>query len=55
MKTKLPSLNNAIATFWAEMKARGTANNVAVVRGSELGRTISGNSNSGSDHARGGT
>ena len=54
MGNKLPSLNHAVATFWAEIKAQGLANNVVVVQGSEFGRTISPNSNLGSDHAWGG-
>ena len=54
MENKLPSLNHAVATFWAEIKAQGLANNVVVVQGSEFGRTITPNSNQGSDHAWGG-
>jgi uncharacterized protein (DUF1501 family) len=42
---KFPSLNHAVATFWAEIKAQGLANNVVVIQGSEFGRTISANSN----------
>ena len=53
-KNKLPSLNHAVATFWAEIKAQGLENSVTVVQGSEFGRTISPNSNKGSDHAWGG-
>lgn len=51
MENKLPSLNHAVATFWAEIKAQGLADNVVVVQGSEFGRTITPNSNTGSDHA----
>ena len=54
LENKLPSLNEAVATFWAEIKAQGLANNVVVVQGSEFGRTITPNSNLGSDHAWGG-
>ncbi|KAL7554934.1 hypothetical protein ACHAWF_018496 [Thalassiosira exigua] len=53
-ENKLPSLNHAVATFWAEMKAQGLENNVVVIQGSEFGRTITPNSNAGSDHAWGG-
>lgn len=45
MKNKLPSLNHAVTTFWAEIKAQGLANNVVVIQGSEFGRTITPNSN----------
>jgi hypothetical protein len=45
LNNKLPSLNHAVATFWAEVKAQGLANNVVVIQGSEFGRTISANSN----------
>lgn len=51
LQNKLPSLNHAVATFWAEMKAQGLDSNVVVVQGSEFGRTITPNSNQGSDHA----
>jgi len=54
MENKLPSLNHAVATFWAEIKAQGLEDNVVVVQGSEFGRTITPNSNQGSDHAWGG-
>ena len=54
MENKLPSLNHAVRTFWAEMKAQGLENSVTVVQGSEFGRTITPNSNAGSDHAWGG-
>ena len=43
---KLPSLNHAISSFWAEIKAQGLENSVVVVQGSEFGRTITPNSNS---------
>lgn len=45
MAEKLPSLNHAVAAFWAEMKAQGLENNIVVVQGSEFGRTITPNSN----------
>ncbi len=45
LKNRLPSLNYAVSTFWAEIKAQGLANNVVVIQGSEFGRTISANSN----------
>ena len=45
MQNKLPSLNHAVATFWAEIKAQGLASNVVVVQGSEFGRTMTPNSN----------
>ena len=54
LENKLPSLNDAVASFWAEIKAQGLANSVTVVQGSEFGRTITPNSNEGSDHAWGG-
>lgn len=41
----------AVANFWAEMKALGMKDQVIVLIGSEFGRTINPNSNSGSDHA----
>jgi hypothetical protein len=46
----LPSLNKGLRNFWNEIKAQGIQNNVLVIQGSEFGRTISPNSNSGSDH-----
>ena len=45
LNDKLPSLNHAVATFWAEIKAQGLGNNVVVVQASEFGRTITPNSN----------
>lgn len=54
LQNKLPSLNYAMESFWAEMKAQGIADSVVVVIGSEFGRTITPNSNAGSDHAWGG-
>lgn len=39
-ENKIPSLNHAVATFWAEMKAQGLENNIVVVQGSEFGRTV---------------
>lgn len=51
---RLPALNTAVSNFWAEIKAQGIANSVTVVQGSEFGRTISANSNAGTDHAWGG-
>lgn len=48
---RLPSLNLAIANFWAEMKAQGVEDQVTVIVGSEFGRTITPNANQGSDHA----
>jgi hypothetical protein len=48
---RLPALNNAVANFWAEIKAQGLAESITVVQGSEFGRTISANSNDGTDHA----
>lgn len=54
MGNKLPSLNDAITNFWAEIKAQGIENSVIVVQGSEFGRTITPNSNAGSDHGWGG-
>ena len=50
----MPSLNHAVATFLAEIKAQGLANQVVVVQGSEFGRTTIPNSNVGSDHGWGG-
>lgn len=40
-----------VGSFWAEIKAQGIENQVTVLIGSEFGRTINPNSNSGSDHA----
>ncbi|KAL7553976.1 hypothetical protein ACHAWF_017328 [Thalassiosira exigua] len=54
MENKLPSLNHAVSSFWAEIKAQGLEDNVVVIQGSEFGRTITPNSNQGSDHAWGG-
>ena len=48
----LPSLNKGLKNFWNEIKAQGIQNNVLVIQGSEFGRTISPNSNSGSDHGQ---
>jgi hypothetical protein len=48
---RLPALNQAVGNFWAEIKAQGLANSVTVIQGSEFGRTISTNSNGGTDHA----
>jgi len=45
MENKLPSLNHAISSFWAEIKAQGLDNSVVVVQGSEFGRTVTPNSN----------
>jgi len=45
LNAKLPSLNHAVATFWAEIKAQGMASNVVVIQASEFGRTITPNSN----------
>jgi hypothetical protein len=45
MENKLPSLNHAISSFWAEIKAQGLENGVVVVQGSEFGRTVTPNSN----------
>ena len=38
----------------AEMKVQGMENSVTVVQGSEFGRTITPNTNGGTDHAWGG-
>eukprot|EP00956_Cyclotella_meneghiniana_P017778 scaffold29242_cov20-Cyclotella_meneghiniana.AAC.1 len=54
LETKLPALNQAVGNFWAEIKGQGIADSVTVVQGSEFGRTISANSNSGTGHAWGG-
>jgi len=54
LNDRLPALNQAVANFWAEIKAQGLDTSVTVVQGSEFGRTISGNSNEGTDHAWGG-
>ena len=48
---RLPALNQAVGNFWAEIKAQGIADSVTVIQGSEFGRTISANSNAGTDHA----
>ena len=50
LELSLPSLNKALSNFWGEIKAQGIQNNVLVIQGSEFGRTITPNSNSGSDH-----
>lgn len=50
----LPSLNAGLKNFWNEIKAQGIQNQVLVIQGSEFGRTVSPNSNSGSDHGWGG-
>ena len=54
LANKFPSLNKAVELFWEEIKAQGIANSVVVIQGSEFGRTITPNSNAGSDHAWGG-
>lgn len=54
MQNKLPSLNNAVMSFWEEIKAQGIDHSVTVVIGSEFGRTITPNSSKGSDHGWGG-
>jgi uncharacterized protein (DUF1501 family) len=54
MENKLPSLNFAVKSFWEEITAQGMVNNVVVIQGSEFGRTITANSNKGSDHGWGG-
>ena len=54
LKNKLPALNRAVGNFWAEIKAQGIADSVTVIQGSEFGRTISANSNAGTDHGWGG-
>lgn len=51
LASRLPALNVAVANFWAEIKAQGLAESITVVQGSEFGRTISANSNDGTDHA----
>ena len=44
LDSKLPSVNYAIASFWAEIKAQGLENSVTVVQGSEFGvRTTTSN------------
>ena len=45
LNEKLPSLNHAVSTFWAEIKAQGVGSNVVVIQASEFGRTITPNSN----------
>lgn len=50
LDSSLPSLNTGLTNFWNEIKAQGIQNNVLVIQGSEFGRTVSPNSNSGSDH-----
>ncbi len=50
----LPSVNRGLTNFWNEIKAQGIQNNVLVIQGSEFGRTITPNSNAGSDHGWGG-
>jgi hypothetical protein len=54
LDTSLPSLNKGLQNFWNEIKAQGIQNNILVIQGSEFGRTISPNSNAGSDHGWGG-
>ena len=54
LKLSLPSLNRGLKNFWNEIKAQGMANNVLVIQGSEFGRTVTPNSNAGSDHGWGG-
>jgi hypothetical protein len=51
LSNKLPALNQAVGNFWSEIKAQGIADSITVVQGSEFGRTISANSNAGTDHA----
>ena len=51
---RLPALNQAVGNFWTEVKAQGLDSSVTVVQGSEFARTITANSNEGSDHAWGG-
>ena len=51
---KLPSFNKAVELFWKEIKTLGLSKQVVVIQGSEFGRTLSPNSNRGSDHGWGG-
>ena len=51
---KLPSLNKAVELFWEEIKILGLSKQVVVIQASEFGRTLTPNSNSGSDHGWGG-
>lgn len=58
MKTNLAdgfqNLNTALTLFVKEMQAQNIWNNVTLVVTSEFGRTLTANSNDGSDHAWGG-
>ena len=54
LENKFPSLNMAVKLFWEEIKAQNIDRSVVVIQGSEFGRTITPNSNLGSDHAWGG-
>ena len=46
--------NDALEKFVEEMKLQGIWNNVVIIMGSDFGRSISPNSNGGTDHAWGG-
>lgn len=49
-----PTANVALTNFVNELKAQGVWENTVIIMGSDFGRTITVNSNSGTDHAWGG-
>ena len=49
-----PILDEAIESFWKEMHVQNKQDNVVLVVVSEFGRSLSPNSNTGTDHGWGG-
>ena len=47
---KFQDLNNALENFWSEMKLQNNEDKVVMVATSDFGRTLTPNSNKGSDH-----
>merc|ERR1712157_594871 len=54
IRTKFERLNAAITSFWNEMKAQNKEDQVTLIITSDFGRTMTPNSQEGSDHGWGG-
>merc|ERR1712183_581866 len=52
--SKFQELNDALEPFWSEMKFQNNEEKVIMVATSDFGRTLTANSNEGSDHGWGG-